>query len=219
MTAAKTEPIETVYIVDDDEAIRSGLSDLLESAGLRTRRCSSAEDFLEIWNPEIAGCLVLDVRLPGMSGMDLQGHLADSGVAFPIIIMTAHGDMPMVRKALKAGAVEFLMKPFQDAELLEAVEHAFTLDRARRRNEELAHSIQTRADTLTERERQVMDLVTAGLTNKEIAERICLSVVTVKLHRGQVMRKMQAESLADLVKISEWLKQLRGSSDVQKTQL
>lgn len=214
MKAVKSESIETVFIVDDDEAIRSGLSDLLESAGLSTRQCSSAEDFLEIWNPEIAGCLVLDVRLPGMSGMELQGHLAESGVALPIIIMTAHGDMPMVRKALKAGAVEFLMKPFQDAELLEAAEQAFVLDRTRRRFAELAHSIQARASTLTERERQVMDLVTAGLTNKEIADRVCLSVVTVKLHRGQVMRKMQAESLADLVKMSEWLNKARGSAGI-----
>jgi FixJ family two-component response regulator len=205
MTSIKSDPIETVFIVDDDEAIRAGLSDLLESAGMRTQQYSSAEEFLEIWNPEIAGCLVLDVRLPGISGMELQGHLAESGVGLPVIIMTAHGDMPMVRKALKAGAVEFLIKPFQDAELLEAVQQGFALDRTRRHTEELMHSIQARAGTLTERERQVMDLVTAGLTNREIAEKIFLSVVTVKLHRGQVMRKMGAESFAELVKMSEWL--------------
>src|SRR5579863_2194717 len=132
MTSAKDKSIETVFIVDDDEAIRAGLSDLLESAGLRTQEYSSAEQFLEVWNPEIAGCLVLDVRLPGMSGMELQSQLAESGVGLPVIIMTAHGDMPMVRKALKAGAVEFLIKPFQDAELLAAVEEAFVLDRSRR---------------------------------------------------------------------------------------
>lgn len=212
MTTARSDSIEIVFIVDDDEAIRAGVSDLLESAGLRTEQYSSAEEFLEIWNPEIAGCLVLDVRLPGMSGMELQGRLAESGVALPVIIMTAHGDMPMVRKALKAGAVEFLIKPFQDAELLDAVEQAFALDRSRRRDGELMHSIQTRAGTLTERERQVMGLVTAGLTNREIAEKIFLSVVTVKLHRSQVMRKMQAESLADLVKMSEWLNKSRGSA-------
>jgi FixJ family two-component response regulator len=212
MTSIRNDSSETVFIVDDDEAIRAGVSDLLESAGLRTQQYSSAEEFLEIWNPEIAGCLVLDVRLPGMSGMELQGHLAESGVALPLIIMTAHGDMPMVRKALKAGAVEFLIKPFQDAELLEAVEQAFALDRSRRRDGELLHSIQALAGTLTERERQVMGMVTAGLTNKEIAEKIFLSVVTVKLHRSQVMRKMQAESLADLVKMSEWLNKSRGSA-------
>jgi len=205
MTSAKDKSIETVFIVDDDEAIRAGLSDLLESAGLRTQEYSSAEQFLEVWNPEIAGCLVLDVRLPGMSGMELQSQLAESGVGLPVIIMTAHGDMPMVRKALKAGAVEFLIKPFQDAELLAAVEEAFVLDRSRRHEEEILQSVQSRVDSLTERERQVMGLVTAGLTNKEIAEKIFLSVVTVKLHRSQVMRKMQAKSLADLVKMSEWL--------------
>jgi len=170
MSIAK-DTIEAVHIVDDDDAILAGLSDLLESAGLRTRQYLSAEKFLESWNPRFAGCLVLDVRLPGMSGIELQGYLAQNGVAFPVIIMTAHGDMPMVRKALKAGAV-----------------------------------------SLSERERQIMNLVTAGLTNKEIADKVFLSVVTVKLHRSQVMRKMQAASLADLVKMSEWLKNARGSA-------
>lgn len=211
MSAAISDSIETVFIVEDDEAIRAGLSDLLESAGFRAQQYSSAEGFLNTWRPEFAGCLVLDVRLPGMSGMDLQVRLVESGVALPVIFMTAHGDMPMVRKALKAGAVEFLIKPFQDAELLAAVEEAFALDRSRRHDEEFLHSVQARAVTLTAREQQVMDLVTAGLTNKEIAEKIFLSVVTVKLHRSQVMRKMQAESLADLVKMSEWLNKPRGS--------
>jgi FixJ family two-component response regulator len=149
------------------------------------------------------GCLVLDVRLPGMSGMELHSKLLESGVSLPVIIMTGHGDIPMVRKALKAGAVEFLIKPFQDEELLQAVEQAFALERAQRRADILVSSIQARAGTLTERERQVMGLVTAGFTNKEIAERLYLSVVTIKLHRGQVMRKMQAETLAELVKMSE----------------
>jgi FixJ family two-component response regulator len=210
MTSTESDAFETVFIVDDDEAIRAGLSDLLESAGLRTQQYSSAEDFLKIWNSAITGCLVLDVRLPGMSGMELQTHLAESGIALPIIIMTAHGDMPMVRKALKSGAVEFLIKPFQDSELLGAVEQAFALDRIRRQDEELAHSIQARATTLTDRELQVMDMVTAGLTNREIAERLFLSVVTVKLHRSQVMRKMRADSLAELVKMSERLRKTRG---------
>lgn len=217
--SVKSESIETVFIVDDDAAIRAGLSDLLESAGLKTQQYSSAEEFLEVLNQEMAGCLVLDVRLPGMSGMELQGKLAETGVALPVIIMTAHGDMPMVRKALKAGAVEFLIKPFQDSELLGAVEQAFGLDRTRRHDEGLMHSIQGRADTLSERERQVMDMVTAGLTNREIAEKIFLSVVTVKLHRSQVMRKMQAESLADLVKMAEWLNKSRGSSGSQRLEL
>lgn len=210
MTLLKSNSTETVFVVDDDEAIRAGLSDLLESAGLTTQQYSSAEEFLEAWTPDRAGCLVLDVRLPGISGMELQDMFAGSGVGLPIIVMTGHGDMPMVRRALKAGAVEFLIKPFQDAELLKAVEQAFELDRTRRYDEELVHSIQARVDTLTERERQVMDLVTAGLTNNEIAERIFLSVVTIKLHRSQVMRKMRANSLADLVKLSEWLNKSRG---------
>jgi FixJ family two-component response regulator len=151
----------------------------------------------------MAGCLVLDVRLPGMSGMELHAKLVESQVSIPVIIMTGHGDMPMVRKALKAGAVEFLIKPFQDEELLQAVEQAFERDRARRQAGNLVNSIQSRAETLTPREREVMALVTAGLTNKEIAQQLYLSLVTIKLHRGNVMKKMQAGSLADLVKMSE----------------
>ena len=194
---------QTVFIVDDDAAICAGLCDLLESAALKTEHYSSAETFLESWDPSMPGCLVLDVRLPGMSGMELHSKLAESGASIPVIIMTAHGDMPMVRKALKTGAVEFLIKPFQDEELLQAVEQAFARDRAQRRADSLVNSIQARAETLTDREREVMRLVAAGMTNKEIAERLYLSVVTIKLYRGQLMRKMQAESLADLVKMSE----------------
>ena len=202
-----------VYIVDDDGAIRAGLCDLLESAGMATRLFSSAEEFIEAWEPEMAGCLVLDVRLPGMSGMELQSRLMESGIALPIVIMTGHGDMPMVKKALKAGAVEFLIKPFQDEELLQAVKQAFDLDSARRETDLLVHSIQARLETLTDRERQVMELVTAGLTNREIAEKLFLSLVTVKLHRGQVMRKMHAGSLADLVKMSEKIRESQQSGD------
>jgi FixJ family two-component response regulator len=195
--------IQTVFIVDDDAAICAGLCDLLESAALKTGYYSSAETFLESWDPTMPGCLLLDVRLPGMSGMELHSKLADSGASIPVIIMTAHGDMPMVRKALKTGAVEFLIKPFQDEELLQAVEQAFARDRAQRRADSLVNSIQARAETLTDREREVMQLVVAGMTNKEIAERLYLSVVTIKLYRGQLMRKMRAESLAELVKMSE----------------
>ena len=211
MKSADSSSVETVFIVDDDAAICAGICDLLESADLRTRHFSSAEEFFENWNPSMSGCLVLDVRLPGISGMELHAKLMESRISLPVIIMTAHGDMPMVRKALKAGAVEFLIKPFQDEELLQAVGQAFSLERAQRRAESLLNSIQARAETLTERERQVMGLVTAGLTNKEIAEKLFLSVVTVKLHRGQVMRKMQAESLADLVKMWERINPPQGS--------
>ena len=194
-------PKETVFIVEDDPAIREGLSDLLESAGLKTEHFISAEDFLRGWKKTMPGCLVLDVRLPGMTGMELQGRLKELGLAIPVIIMTAHGDMPMVRKALKVGAVEFLIKPFRDEEVILAVEQAFRMDREQRQAGNIVTSIKARLNTLTEREQQVLELVTEGLMNKEIADRLYLSVATVKLHRGQVMKKMKAESLADLVKM------------------
>jgi FixJ family two-component response regulator len=214
MTSHCRNALETVFVVDDDAAICAGLRDLLESAGLKTESYSSAEEFSMRWHPSMHGCLVLDIRLPGMSGMELHAKLLDSGVSLPVIIMTGHGDIPMVRKALKAGAVEFLIKPFQDEELLQAVEEAFALERARRRADSLVSSIRARAETLTERERQVMELVTAGFTNKEIAEKLYLSVVTIKLHRGQVMRKMQAETLAELVKMSERIHPPAGSENI-----
>jgi RNA polymerase sigma factor (sigma-70 family) len=194
---------ETVFIVEDDLSLREGLCDLLDGAGLKTACFSNAEDFVEGWAPEMAGCLLLDIRLPGMSGMEMQARMAELGIALPIIFMTAHGDIPMVRKALKAGAVEFLTKPFNRQELLESVQQAFARDRANRRAESQLNTMQARFETLSERERQVLEHVTAGLTNKEIGEQLHLSVVTIKLHRGQVMRKMQAESLADLVKMWE----------------
>ncbi len=216
MNKAGAGSAEFVYIVDDDAAICEGLCDLLESAGLKTRSFASAEEFLEASEPEMRGCLVLDVRLPGMSGMQLQSRLMDSGVALPVIIMTAHGDVPMVKQALKSGAVDFLIKPFRDEELLQAVDQAFRLDRTRRQSDSVVNSISARAETLTVREQRVLELVTAGLTNKEIAERLFLSIATVKLYRGQVMRKMQADSLADLVKMSEKLRESDNRNDVQR---
>jgi FixJ family two-component response regulator len=197
---------QTVYIVDDDPAICESLCDLIQSAGLKTREFASAEQFLERCTPEMAGCLVLDVRLPGMSGMELQSKLLKSGMPIPIIVMTAHGDIPMVRNAMKAGAVEFLTKPFQDEELLAAIEEAFALDRAQRTAKTLEQSILDRWKTLSERERQVLGLVTTGMLNKQIADKLNLSLVTVKLYRRQVMEKMQAESFADLVKMWEKVK-------------
>lgn len=194
---------QTVFIVDDDPVIRESLCHLFDTAGLRVETFVSAEEFLSVWSPETPGCLLLDVRLPGMSGMELQTHLTQAGHAIPVIVMTAHGDMPMVRKALKAGAIEFLMKPFPEHELLAAVDEAFALDTAARQAECLRRSFEDRVATLTDRERQVMELVTAGRTNKEIAQSLFLSVVTIKLYRGQVMRKMQAETLADLVRMCE----------------
>jgi len=197
---------QTAFIVEDDPSICEALCDLIDSAGMSTQHYSSAEAFLDAWTPDMAGCLVLDVRLPGMSGIELQGILTEAGLSFPIIMMTAHGDVPMVRKAMKAGAVEFLTKPFQDDELLQALEQAFSRDRALRTAKTLENSILGRVGTLTPRERQVMELVTTGITNKEIADSLDLSLVTVKLYRGQVMGKMQANSLADLVKMSERIK-------------
>jgi len=198
--------IQTVFLVDDDSSVCEALRDLIESAGLAVRHFASAEEFLRSGNSGMPGCLVLDVRLPGMTGMELQSLMADAGQSIPIIIMTAHGDIPMVRKALKSGAVEFLTKPFHDDELLQAIEQAFESDRTIRSARALADSILSRFDTLSPRERQVMELVTTGMTNKEIAATLDLSIVTVKLYRGQVMEKMQAESLADLVKMSQRIK-------------
>jgi FixJ family two-component response regulator len=196
---------QTVFIVEDDQPVGEALCDLFDSVGIDARCFSSAEEFSAAWTPSMAGCLVLDVRLPGKSGMELQAQLGESGVQIPIILMTAHGDIPMVRKALKAGAVEFLTKPFQDEELLQAVEQAFLLDRETRKTSSLRDSIRARIQSLSERERQVIELVTTGITNREIAEKLRLSLVTIKLYRRLAMEKMNAESLADLVKM--WQKQ------------
>ena len=201
---------QTVFIVDDDPAIRESLCNLMESAGLVTRQFTSAEEFLALSSQDPAGCLVLDVRLPGMSGMELQSRLIKSGLSIPIIIMTAHGDIPMVRNAMKAGAVEFLTKPFQDEELLTAIGQAFALDRAQRSARSQERSIVERWKKLSERERQVLEMVTAGMLNKQIADRLNLSLITVKLYRRQVMDKMEAETFADLVKMWE---RMKGSQD------
>ena len=203
---------QTVFIVDDDPAICESLCDLIESAGLGTRQFASAEEFLDICTPDLAGCLVLDVRLPGMSGMELQQKLLKTGLQIPVIIMTAHGDIPMVRNAMKAGAVEFLTKPFQAEELLAAIDQAFALDRSRRSARSLEQSIIERWKTLSERERQVLEMVTAGMLNKQIADRLSLSLITVKLYRRQVMDKMQAETFADLVKMWERMKSAQASN-------
>jgi FixJ family two-component response regulator len=200
---ARSEVRQTVFIVDDDPSICEGLSNLLESVGISTESCPSAESFQERWVPESAGCLLLDVRLPGISGVQFQEQMRTTGIALPIIFMTAHGDIPMVRKVMKGGAVEFLTKPFQKEELLQAVREAFALDRTKRAEEEGLREIRSRIDSLSPREREVMDMVTAGLLNKQIAAELNLSEITVKLHRRHVMDKMQADSLAELVKIRE----------------
>jgi FixJ family two-component response regulator len=194
---------QTVFIVDDDASICEGLSNLLESVNLSAQTFSSAEDFLAQWSAKMAGCLVLDYRLPGMTGAELQETMRNSGIEIPIIFMTAHGDVPMVRKVMKAGAIEFLTKPFEIHELLSAIEHAFVYDRNRRKDEEMRQSILDRIHSLTRREREVLAMVTAGLLNKQIAGEMNLSEVTVKLHRKHVMQKMRVDSLAELVKLCE----------------
>ena len=198
---------ETVFIVDDDESIREGLTNFLEAVGIEAKSYSTAEGFSAQWSEAMAGCLLLDARLPGISGVEFQERLRKDGVKIPVIFMTAHGDIPMVRKVMKAGAIEFLTKPFQKEELLKAVEQAFTSDRARRKEEAILDSIRERIASLTVREREVMAMVTAGLLNKQIAGELNLSEITVKLHRRQVMEKMRAASLADLVKLCERVKE------------
>jgi FixJ family two-component response regulator len=208
MSATSQTTAQIVFIVDDDDSICEALTNLLESIGVAARSFPSAEAFADFWKHGSAGCLLLDARLPGMSGVEFQERMHSSGIDLPIIFMTAHGDMPMVRKVMKAGAVEFLIKPFQKEELLHAVEQAFALDQARRKEEQLLQSIRTRIDSLTDREREVMQFVTTGLLNKQIAAELNLSEITVKLHRRRVMEKMEADSLADLVKMCERFRSL-----------
>ncbi len=202
---SKPEP-ETVFIVDDDSAICEGLYNLLESVGLTAEHFPSAEHFLQHWSRARAGCLVLDVRLPGMTGVAFPQKMLERDIEIPVIFMTAHGDIPMVRKVMKAGAVEFLTKPFEIPELLHAIEQAFARDRDRRMEETVLNSIQSCVDRLTVREREVMAMVTSGLLNKQIGAELSLSEITVKLHRGRVMEKMHAGSLAELVKMCERIK-------------
>jgi FixJ family two-component response regulator len=194
---------ETVFIVDDDAAICEGLSNLLDSVGILTEQYASAEEFWEGWNDSRAGCILLDARLPGASGVEFQDQLRRMGIGLPIIFMTAHGDVPMVRKVMKAGAIEFLTKPFQKQELLHAVKHAFEQDRARRSEHSIVSAINIRINSLSDREREVMAMVTAGLLNKQIAAELNLSEITIKVHRRRVMEGMQAGSLAELVKMCE----------------
>ncbi|HTA79101.1 MAG TPA: response regulator [Terracidiphilus sp.] len=196
-----TEP--TVYIVDDDASICEGLSNLLESVGIRAQCFGSAEEFRDNLKDVQSGCLLLDARLPGVSGVEFQEDLRRLGAQLPIIFMTAHGDVPMVRKVMKAGAIEFLTKPFQKEELLHAIEIAFAQDRERREGEAIVTAIKTRIASLTDREREVMSMVTAGMLNKQIAGELDLSEITVKIHRRRVMDGMQAGSLAELVKMCE----------------
>jgi FixJ family two-component response regulator len=200
------EALPTVFIVDDDRGLRQAIQDLVESVGLRAESFASGEDFLRAKRMNRPSCLVLDVRLPQMSGLDFQQRLTEAGIQIPIIFITAHGDIPMSVRALKSGALEFLTKPFRDQDLLDAIHAALERDRAARELQSEIHNLQERVRTLTAREQEVMNLVVSGMLNKQIASEIGTSEATVKIHRGNVMRKMKAGSVVDLVRMADKLK-------------
>lgn len=203
---ARTDPDRPlVVVVDDDASVRAALDSLLRSMGLDTRLYAAPAELLEARLPDVPGCVILDVRLPGVNGLDLQDQLARLGVERPVIFMTGHGDIPMTVRAMKAGAVDFLAKPFRDQDMLDAVMAAIERDRRRRAETSALDDLRARYDRLTPREREVMAHVTAGLMNKQVAGLLGLSEITVKIHRGGVMRKMGVRALADLVRQAEAL--------------
>jgi len=201
--ASAEEPI--VFVIDDDASVREALRNLFRSVGLRVEVFGSAPEFLQSKLPDVPSCLILDIRLPRVSGLDFQAELADAGIHIPIIFMTGHGDIPMSVRAMKAGAVDFLTKPFRDQDMLDAVTTAIERDRGSRNEARILSDLHALFATLTPREREVMALVTAGLMNKQIAAEIGIAEITVKIHRGHIMRKMAAKSLADLVRMAQAL--------------
>lgn len=199
MNTTPNLPEQTVHIVDDDEALRDSLIWLLESEGLKVATYPSAEAFLQAWSPQMSGCLVLDVRMPGMSGMELYERLNAQHSTLPVAFITGHGDVPMAVSALKKGAVDFIEKPFNDRDLLKLIEQCLTIDRAQRAQRTQEAEAARRLEQLTTREREVMDLIVAGRLNKQIADDLAISIKTVEVHRARVMEKMGVSSLAELV--------------------
>jgi FixJ family two-component response regulator len=197
--------VPVVFVIDDDDSMRRGLTNLFESVGLRVETFGSAPELLERKRSDVPSCVVLDIRLPGMSGLDFQTLLEKAAIHIPIVFMTGHGDIPMSVKAMKAGAADFLTKPFRQQEMLDAVTAAIERDRQRRKDEKIVSNAQALYETLTPRERDVLALVSSGLMNKQIAAELGIAQITVKIHRGRVMKKMGTRSLADLLRAAETL--------------